>query len=253
MRPRNYSEPTIAEPQGVSSAGHRPRATQRLSQSRKEIGVPDTGRDLHRGGYQRHTGDKPSFPVLSSKSADAQQRIESQPDENWEWKQTGEPPILQKAGHLLLTAGQRTTTARLTAVAADEPYVGQGWMPVTGLEPKEAKAAAVFLNSTVGRLLILRHPSKTLEFPAYTPATHLSLSIPDLTDPHILSTLADCWEATRTEIVPQYRDGYTTIRRRWDTAVCTALNWNPDEVSELGELLAREPHVRGVAYGQWKA
>ncbi len=26
-----------------------------------------------------------------------------------------------------------------------------------------------------------------------------------------------------------------------------------DEIAELGEMLAREPRVRGVAHGQWKA
>ncbi|MCY3785588.1 MAG: hypothetical protein OXG47_02535 [bacterium] len=53
--------------------------------------------------------------------------------------------------------------------------------------------------------------------------------------------------------MPQFRDGYTEVRRRWDAAVCAALDWDIDEVTGLGELLAREPRVRGVAYGQWKA
>ena len=32
-----------------------------------------------------------------------------------------------------------------------------------------------------------------------------------------------------------------------------ALGWDIDEITELGELLALEPRVRGVAHGQWKA
>lgn len=59
--------------------------------------------------------------------------------------------------------------------------------------------------------------------------------------------------ALRREIVPQFRDGYTDIRRRWDAAVCDALAWDTREIAELGKLLADEPYVRGVAYGQWKA
>jgi len=35
--------------------------------------------------------------------------------------------------------------------------------------------------------------------------------------------------------------------------VCDALNWNIDEIAELGKLLAGEPHVRGVPHGQWMA
>ena len=197
-------------------------------------------------------GEHETFPVLASKGADGQQRIEAVPDAWWEWTEPGEPPILKKAGCLLVTMGQRSSTARLTAVASDSRYVGQGWMPVQGLNAKQAKALAVFLNSTPGRLLIMRQPGKKLDFPFYNPAAWIRTPIPDVDDDHIVSTLAACWEDTRTEVVPQFRDGYTVIRRRWDIAVCDAMGWDIEEVAHLGELLAREPRVRGVAYGQWK-
>lgn len=192
------------------------------------------------------------FPVLQSKGADGQLRIEAVPDAWWEWKKPGTPPILEKAGHLLVTMGQNTSTARVTAVASDERYVGQGWMPVTGWDPTQAKAAAVFYNSTAGRLLLMRNPSKSLAFPFYNPAVWRALPIPDMNDPRICATLADCWEATRSVTVPRFRDGYTKVRRAWDKAVCEALGWDNDEIAGLGELLAREPRIRGVAYGQWK-
>ena len=148
--------------------------------------------------------------------------------------------------------GQDTSTARLNAVASDNRYVGQGWMPVTGLEATQAKAVAVLLNSTLGRLLIMKQPGKKLTFPFYNPAAWMSVSIPDIDDHRIVSTLAACWEETRNEIVPQFRDGYTDIRRRWDEAVCDALGSDVVEITELGKLLADEPRVRGVANGQWK-
>ena len=197
-------------------------------------------------------GTRP-FPVLQSKGADGQQTIEACPDACWEWEQSGDPPILAKAGHLLVTMGQNTSTARLVAVASDTRYVGQGWMPVTGLDAMQSKAAAVFLNSTPGRLLTMRSPGKSLVFPFYNPAAWASVPIPDLSDSRIVEPLAACWQATRDEVVPQFRDGYTEVRRRWDAAVCTALGWDIDEITELGEMLAREPRVRGVAHGQWKA
>jgi len=149
--------------------------------------------------------------------------------------------------------GQDTATARLTAVASDNRYVGQGWMPASDLTPAEAKAAAVFLNATAGRLMIGRHPGKKLGFPFYNPAAWKEVCIPDLSNPPAIGILLNCWEDTRHEVVPQFRDGYTSVRRFWDEAVCSALGWNIDEIAELGELLAREPRVSGVAYGQWKA
>lgn len=215
--------------------------------------VHATGQAMRDDYNKQNIHSAEPFPVLQSKGADGQKKIEAKPDAWWEWKKAGQPPILEKAGYLLVSMGQNTSTARLTAVASDKRYVGQGWMPVTGLNPEQAKAAAVFLNSTPGRLLLMRHPGKALVFPLYNPAVWRSLPIPDLSNPRIINALAGCWTATRDEVVPPYRDGYTDIRRRWDAAVCTALGWDIDKIAELGEVLAREPRVRGVAYGQWKA
>ena len=198
------------------------------------------------------TDEHYQFPVLYSKGADGQKRIEATPDSVWEWKKPGHPPILEKAGYLLVSQGQRTSTARLTAVASENRYVGQGWMPVPELNAKRSKALAVFLNSTPGRLLVMRQPGKTLDFSVYSPAIWRDLPIPDMSDPHICDTLSACWNETRYELVPQFRDGYTEVRQRWDAAVSAALGWDVDELARLGGLLANEPHVRGVSYGQWK-
>ncbi|MCY3961360.1 MAG: hypothetical protein OXG34_06790 [bacterium] len=200
---------------------------------------------------KQDTGEFEPFPVLQSKGADGQQRIEAVPDAYWEWKKPGKPPILEKAGHLLVSMGHQLSTARLTAVASDERYVGQGWMPVTGLDPEESKATAVFLNSTPGRLLILRCPGKTLRFPFYNPSVWRDLPIPDLEDDRIRETLAACWESTRHVEVPQFRDGYCGVRRQWDEAVADALGWDAAHLAELGGLIAQEPPVRGLAYGQY--
>ena len=103
---------------------------------------------MHSDHSNQASGKYEPFPVLQSKGADGQLRIEAHPDDEWVWKKPGKPPILEKAGHLLVSMGQGLSTARLTAVASDKRYVGQGWMPVTGLDAAQAKAAAVFLNAT---------------------------------------------------------------------------------------------------------
>ena len=214
--------------------------------------VNATGQSMRDDYHKQPSGEHQPFPILASKGADGQQQIEAHPDEHWEWKKPGSPPILEKAGFLLVAMGQRVSTARLNAVASDQRYVGQAWMPVTELNAQQAKAVSVFLNSTPGRLLILRHPGRTLPFPLYNPAAWHLVGIPDITDERIVDTLAECWVQTRHEIVPQFRDGYTDIRRRWDAAVSEAMRWDIDRIAELGELLAHEPYVTGVAHGQWK-
>ena len=213
-----------------------------------------TGQML-RGAYHpaEHPGTKDAFPILKSKGADAQTSIEASPDEWWQPKRPSDSePMLNKAGHLLITGGQGTITGRLTAVASHDTHVGNGWVPITGLEIDEAKALAVFVNSTPGRMLLMRNPGRKLRFPGYMSATIEALPVPDFRDDRILETLAACWEATRSTQVPQFRDGYCDVRRRWDEAVAEALNWEAGRLAALGNLLAQEPHVRGLAYGQYR-
>ena len=210
-----------------------------------------TGKQSMKAYRRLEQSTRDSFPMLKSKGADGQLRIEATPDEHWEWTRTGTPPMLDKAGHLLVTFGQDTSTGRVTAVASEQRYVGYGWMPVLGCSLIQAKGLTVFLNSTVGRLLLMRNPGKKLNFPTYNPAVYDKLPIPDLEDQHIVNTLADCWGATSDMAVPQYRDGECEVRRRWDSAVCETLGWDEAEIAALRKLLHQEPHVRGLGYGQY--
>ena len=223
-----------------------------------------TGRVL-RGSFERSTADVPgSFPILKSKGANSQTTIRSQPDEHWIPKkrdkgvhetEDGVYPevqsILQKAGHLFITAGQDNSTGRLTANASDEKFVGNGWMPVTGLSSQEAKAVAVYVNSTAGRLQLMRNPGKKLTFPTYSVSEAENLRIPDVKDDRVRQVLADCWERTKDMKVPQFRDGECEVRSLWDEAVAEAIGWDADELARIRNLLHQEPHVRGLGYNQY--
>ena len=223
-----------------------------------------TGQVL-RGSFERAEHGHPgAFPILKSKGADGQTTIQSRPDEYWIPKKYdtevagligAEHPktvkMLQKAGHLLLTAGQDNSTARVTAAACDEKYVGNAWMPVTGLTSEEARAMAVFINSTPGRLQLMRNPGRKLTFPTYSAAEAAKMRIPDIKNDRIIRILANCWERTKDMIVPQFRDGECEVRRLWDEAVAQAMGWDPDELTHLRLLLHREPHVRGLGYNQY--
>ena len=210
-----------------------------------------------------------SFPVLYSKSAEVQQNIRGVPDQNWapkksvpksEWvndSDTNSPQhpdtarIMNHASHLLVTAGQDTGTGRLTAVAREEQCLGLGWLPVPGVSLEKAKAVAVFLNSTAGRLQLLRNAGRKLAFPQYNPAGLKTIHLPDLSNNDLVEELARCWEATAETEVPQFRDGECEVRRTWDNAVADALSWDRDWLAGLRELLHREPHVRGLGYNQY--
>ena len=205
-----------------------------------------------------------SFPILASKGSEGQMTIQSTPDEQWIPKNADDArrmanggtypetdKILQKAGYLLITHGQRTTTARVTAVAAEKKHVGTGWMPVIEPSQEEAKALAVFLNSTAGRLQIMRSPGTTIVFPLYNPADIGTVRVPDIKNDRIRRILSDCWERTKDMVVPQFRDGECEVRRLWDEGVADAMGWEADELASLRVLLNNEPHVRGLGYNQY--
>ena len=215
--------------------------------------LAETGASSHQTGVdvgkraRRDSWAADAFPVIRGKGAGGQRQIEAIASE---FRDVTDSSLPSKAGFLLVTQGQDTRTARLTAVASDRKHLGYNWMPVIGMKADSAKSAAVFLNSTIGRLLLLRNPGTKLAFPNYNPSTMNALPIPDLTDPRIRSALTDCWEATRHMTVPQYRDGECEVRQLWDAAVCEALGWDEGEIAELRLLLHEEPHVKGLGYGQ---
>ena len=195
-----------------------------------------------------------SIPILESKGAEGQKTIESTPDGYWVFKKGRERQArhyLEWSSHLLITAGQDNSTARLTATASEDKYLGQTWFPVVGLAPDEAKAVAVFTNSTPGRLQIMRGPGKKLTFPTYSPRATNDLRVPDVKDDRIRQTLADCWELTKDIPVPQFRDGECQVRLMWDEAVADAMGWDAAELARLRDLLNKEPHVRGLGYNQY--
>ncbi len=226
--------------------------------------IHDTGRSL-RNSFKPIDLDVPgNFPILKSKGSQGQMAIVSTPDEHWLPKQDddeirqlngGTYPeadrILQKAGHLLITAGQDNSTARLTATASDQAYVGNGWMPVTGLSPDEARAIAVFINSVAGRLQLMRNPGRKLAFPEYSVAEVSNIRVPNIKDDRIRGILSDCWERTKNMVVPQFRDGECDARRLWDEAVAEAMGWDAEEMAQSRQLLHQEPYVRGLGYGQY--
>ena len=205
-----------------------------------------------------------SFPIVSSKGADGQTTIRSTPDAEWQPTNRDEEQrannggtypqvdkLLAKAGYLLVTSGQAPSTARVSAIANDNKYVGRGWLPVTGPNASEAKAIAVFINSTAGRLQLLSNAGRKIAFPQYNPKPIENIRIPNVDDASIHQTLADCWERTKDMTVPQFQDGECEVRRLWDEAVAEAMGWDADELARLRHLLHQEPHVRGLGYGQY--
>ena len=221
-------------------------------------GIYQAGRRVSEFCTEARETDEDAFALLHSKGADGQTKITAMPDSCYKPQDPANEKCLQgvnnlknRAGYLLIADGHRNATARLTAVASDTKYVGVSWMPVTGYSPEESKAIAVFLNSTPGRLQLMRNAGRTIEFPMYRPAGYANIRIPDIKDERIRGILSECWKRTKDMTVPQFRDGECEVRRLWDEAVAEAMGWDADELEPLRLLLHQEPHVRGLGYGQY--
>ena len=227
-------------------------------QSINQDDIYQAGRRVSEFCQEADESDQDSFALLHSKGADGQTMIVAVPDKRYRPKDStserclrGVANLKARAGHLLVVDGQDSSTARLTAVASTTQYVGVGWMPVTGFSPEESKALAVFLNSTPGRLQLMRNAGRKITFPMYRPAGYANIRIPNVRDDRIRPILTDCWERTKDMVVPQFRDGECEVRRLWDEAVAEAMGWDADELTRLRLLLHNEPHVRGLGYGQY--
>ena len=211
------------------------------------------------GALVAHDGAGAARWVLNSKGADGQKRIEGRPDSKMRLKpKEGETEPARKdreeklwrkwtreyASCLLMSTGQRTQTGRLNAVACEGEHIGMRWKPVQGLTEEQARAWAVWLNSTPGRLMTLIHRGKSLDFVVYDPAGLLQIRVPRLDRPGAIGRLARAWEETREMDVPQYREGYASVRRAWDEAVCEAVDEaDGRKVREWADRLNREPAI----------
>ena len=153
----------------------------------------------------------------------------------------------KQRGHLLISAGQNTQTSRVAAVAVGKPELGMRWKPVQGVTFEVAKAWAVWLNSTAGRMLTACERGGTsLGYPTFVPEGLLNIRMPDPKNERVITALAGEWDRSREEVVPPYKEGYGETRRRWDQVVEQVMT-EPEEgeVQAWGELLAREPWVCG--------
>lgn len=217
-----------------------------------------SGRRVSEFCNEAEENDLGSFALLHSKGADGQTTITAVPDRYYKPKEAENRKCMQgvvnlkaRAAYLLITDGQDSAAARLTAVASDTKYVGVGWMPMAGFSSEESKGIAVYLNSTPGRLQLMRNAGRKLEFPMYRPAAYAGTRFPNIKNTRIRQILADCWERTRNMVVPQFREGECEVRRLWDEAVAEAMNWDANELARLRNLLHNEPHVCGRGHGQY--
>ena len=156
--------------------------------------------------------------------------------------------LVTKSGRLLVTNTQNASSARLTAVAFRSPVVGYAWTPVQAIKAKDAQALAVWINSTIGRILLRKYASRSTHWPMYQPAAIKALVVPNTAGsrwPKMREPLLAAYNATKDTTVPQYREPNAEVRRVWDVAVAQAAGIPRKRVDAWRNLLDAEPFVTG--------
>ena len=227
----------------------------------KEVG----GVSMHAPGHgslvQPSGTEQGEIWIIGSKSEESQTRIEGGVDSHFVIKDGRKKRGNERQayvarcadawrkhrGHLLISAGQNTQSARIAAVAVEQAELGTTWKPVQGVSIEVAKAWAVWLNSTPGRILTAcERGGVSLGYPTYRPKGLLNIPVPDPRNEKVITTLAQEWQRSRDEVVPPYKDGYGEIRRQWDKMVEQAMaEAEEGDVQQWGEMLGREPWVCG--------
>ena len=154
-------------------------------------------------------------------------------------------------GRLLVSTGQRINTGRLAALVDTTADGGLGtncWKPIQGTDDSTAIAWAVWLNSTLGRIAMMRNRGKTLAFPNYNPSGMTTTRCPDPGETEAIEALNAAYELTKNDETPQYRDGRCSVRDTWDEAVAQALGIDVETIFEYAELLASEPAVSPTSW-----
>ena len=156
--------------------------------------------------------------------------------------------LTAKAGRLLVANTQRTNTARLVAVVFPSPVVGYAWTPVQEVKEQDAQALAVWINSTVGYILLRKYASRTIDWPMYQPAAIKQLVVPNTAGrlwKHMHQPLLEAYRATKNKIVPQYREPDAEVRQVWDGAVAKATGIPVRKINHWRKLMDAEPFVAG--------
>ena len=209
--------------------------------------------------------DDAEVPVAKSASESGQTRLQGRidgwakrvprPNDSPRTRQRQLDMLTAKAGRLLVANTQRTNTARLVAAVFPSPVVGYAWTPVQGVKNQDAQALAVWINSTVGYILLRKYASRTIDWPMYQPAAIKQLVVPNTASrlwPRVREPLLDAYSTTKDMVVPQYRTPDDEVRRVWDRAAAQVADVPERAVNSWRQMMGVEPFMRRGVNSQYR-
>jgi hypothetical protein len=218
----------------------------------KQIGAlgPDR-RDIHDGF--RLSKSKTAYPAFWAHDAAAMTTMAQQPNQylNPLSKAKANRPLRNveqlwpKAGKVLLAERLRLNTQCLAAINTNEPVLSNVWWPLNVQNEQYEKALTLWLNSTLGLLILLASREETqgawVDFKKPVLGNMPVLAIESLTVKQ-LKQLTDAYnDISAQPLMPFPKMAQDPVRKMIDDAISKALGL-PD-LTVLRDLLAQEPVV----------
>ena len=154
--------------------------------------------------------------------------------------------ILEQASTLLVAERYNTVSGRLTAVYSAEPTFGFGWRPVATTSGDMSKAICLWLNSTLGRLLLLNRRAKTLTYPSWSTSHWKEIPIPKDSLPGIRQLVEAFHTVAKHELKTLQFATSDETRKLIDDAAALAIGVDPHTVADWRRRLAMEPTIANV-------
>ncbi len=245
-----WYDPEIAELyESINGFGESPWADHLTLPNELGYEVFQTGPTLGGKGWsyvEKET--KGAIPVLWSSGKDVTKNLKTTPDRAAIPVNATEQAIhrmRERRSHLLVPKTQDSQSGRFTAVVSHKKIVGDKWIVINGPSLYEAKAQAVWLNSTPGRIMYMSQAARKLTWPLYGKDGVERTPMVDTRNAATTRILAGCYDDTCKRSVSSYRDGVHPVRELWDDAVAEAFCLDRQEVSRFANKLANEPKVAG--------
>ena len=233
-----FQSTTLGEIAEVGPAG------QRIREAYRRTPMPDSqGRMalwLHDTNVTQTMSAQPDSHIA------AKSRYAHRADRYWEQRST-----------ILLASRARLNTVRLFSVRTESPVVGSAWIPcrptvADSADKTSERAICAYLNSSMGVLAIVGgRTNKVPSYPRFSIDNLRKLAVPDFTaiGESAVQTLAAAYDslADRTLLPLSQMDSCET-RRALDTAICAALDIDPETVHTIRRSLVAEPSITGKRY-----
>ena len=206
--------------------------------------VGPSGRRIRDAFERCGVPDSNATAIFYSKGSEVQRTLQGEPDGYGRPKRGKEVQAneyLRQGSHFLVTSRLDTQRGALTGLYSAHLRVGSGWVPIGVEDKSEAKALAVWWNSTLVWLMLLNQRSTKLTWPAWSLEQLREVLVPR-PRPESYRVLIDAYERLKAvPLMPMGDTGDQNSRQIIDIAAAAACGLDVEVVEDWRTRISQEP------------